>query len=92
MTARANGWDPASGSGVTATFGALARAVATNKGLMSDAFAEPMVRAIGLEYFVRVIDDDVFSDDGGDNPAMLGLIDVLAAHTRFVDEYLAGEN
>lgn len=88
--ARAHGgWDPASGTGVTATFGALARAMATNKGLISDAFAEPMVRAIGLEYFVRVVDDDVFSDDGGDNPAMRGLIDILAAHTRFVDEYLA---
>jgi len=82
-------WDPASGVGVTATFGALARAVATNKGLMNDAFAEPLVRAVGVEYFIRVIEDDLFSDDGGNNPAMTGLLDIFAAHTRFLDEFLA---
>jgi methyltransferase (TIGR00027 family) len=89
--ARANddGWDPVSGAGVTATFGALARAVATNKGLMNDAFAEPLVRAVGAEYFIRVLGDDPFSDDEGENPAMTGLIDILAAHARFVDEFLA---
>jgi methyltransferase (TIGR00027 family) len=82
-------WDPAGGAGVAATFGALARAVATNKGLMNDAFAEPLVRAVGAEYFIRVLSDDPFSDDDGENPAMAGLIDILAAHTRFVDEFLA---
>ena len=82
-------WDPASGAGVTATFGALARAVATNKGLMNDAFAEPLVRAAGVDYFVRVITDDLFSNDHGGDPVMTGLIDILAAHTRFVDDFLA---
>ena len=82
-------WDPASGVGVTATFGAVARAVATNKGLMNDPFAEPLVRAVGVDYFIRVVKDDLFSDDDGDNPAMTGLIDILAAHTRFLDEFLA---
>jgi methyltransferase (TIGR00027 family) len=91
MMARAgdDSWDPASGAGLTATFGALARALATNKGLMNDPFAEPLVRAVGVDYFIRVITDDLFSDDDGDNPAMTGLIDILAAHTRFVDEFLA---
>ena len=89
--ARANGdgWDPASGAGATAAFGALARAVATNKGLMNDTFADPLVRAAGVEYFIRVVDDGLFSDDGGNDPMMTGLIDILAAHTRFVDEFLA---
>jgi methyltransferase (TIGR00027 family) len=82
-------WDPASGVGVTTTFGALARAVATNKGLMNDAFAESLVRAVGVDYFVRVVKNDLFSDDDGDNPAMTRLIDILAAHTRFLDEFLA---
>jgi methyltransferase (TIGR00027 family) len=81
--------DPTGGVGVTAAFGALARAVATNKGLMNDAFAEPLVRAVGVEYFVRVVDDDLFSDDGGADWTMTALIDILAAHTRFLDEYLA---
>jgi methyltransferase (TIGR00027 family) len=83
------GRDLASVVGVTATFGALARAVATNKGLINDAFAEPLVRAVGADYFVRVVEDDLFSDDDGADPVMTGLIDILAAHTRFVDEFLA---
>lgn len=85
------GWDPASGAGATATFGALARAVGTSKGLINDAFAEPLVRAVGADYFIRVVDGDLFAadDDGGENPVMAGLIDILAAHTRFVDEFLA---
>ena len=82
-------WNPAGGAGLTATFGALARALATNKGLMNDPFAEPLVRAVGVDYFIRVLTDDLFSDDYGDNPAVTGLIDILAAHTRFVDEFLA---
>ena len=82
-------WDPATGVGVTATFGAVARAVATNKGLMNDAFAEPLVKAVGVDHFIRVVGNERFSADDGDDPVMTGLIDILAAHTRFVDEFLA---
>jgi O-methyltransferase involved in polyketide biosynthesis len=39
-------WDRATGVGMTATFGAAARAVASNKGLIDDPFAEPVVRAV----------------------------------------------
>ncbi|MCV7378498.1 SAM-dependent methyltransferase [Mycobacterium alsense] len=84
-----NGWDPASSEGVNAAFGAVVRAVATNKGLIDDPFAEPLVRAVGAEYFIRVVGDDLFSADDGADPVMTGLIDVLAAYTRFVDEFLA---
>ncbi|BAX90762.1 putative S-adenosyl-L-methionine-dependent methyltransferase [Mycobacterium shigaense] len=44
-------WDPATGVGMTATFGAVVRAVATNKGLLDDPFAERLVRAAGVHYF-----------------------------------------
>jgi len=74
---------------VTATFGAAARAVATDKGLLNDPFAEPLLCAVGIEYLTRAIKDDVFAADGGDDPAMTALMDALAAHTRFVDEFLA---
>ncbi|HTQ19307.1 class I SAM-dependent methyltransferase [Mycobacterium sp.] len=82
-------WDPTTGVGMTATFGAAARAVATNKGLLQDPFAEPLVRAVGVEYFTRLIENELFSDDGGDNARMTGLIDILVAHTRFLDHFLA---
>jgi methyltransferase (TIGR00027 family) len=82
-------WDPATGVGMTATFGAVARAVGTNKGLVDDPFAEQLVRAAGVDYFTRVIEDQRYADHGGGSPVMTGLIDVLAVHARFVDDYLA---
>jgi methyltransferase (TIGR00027 family) len=82
-------WGPATGVGVTATFDAVARAVATHKGLMNDAFAEPLVRAAGVEYFIRVVNDEPFWAGDREELVMRGLIDILAAHTRFLDEYLA---
>lgn len=75
--------------GVTATLGAAARAVATNKGLMDDPFAERLVGAAGVHNVVRMIKDERFAADDGDAAAMNGLMDALAAHTRFVDEFLA---
>jgi methyltransferase (TIGR00027 family) len=83
-------WDPAIGVGMTATFGAVARAVATNKGIINDPFAEPLVRAAGVEYFTRVVENERYAADGDDNPVMTGLIDILAVHARFLDEFLAG--
>jgi methyltransferase (TIGR00027 family) len=82
-------WDPATGVGLTATFGAVARAVGTNKGLINDPFAEQLVRAAGVDYFTRVIEDQRCADDGGRSAVTTGLIDVLVVHARFVDEYLA---
>jgi methyltransferase (TIGR00027 family) len=74
---------------VTATFGAAARAVATDKGLLNDPFAEPLLSAVGIEFLTRAIRDHVFAEDDGDDPAMTALLDALAAQTRFVDEFLA---
>ncbi len=71
---------------MTAAFAAAARAVATGKGLLNDPFAEPLVRAAGVDHFVRMIDDDRFAADDTGNPRFL---DVCAAHTRFVDEFVA---
>ncbi|OBF07164.1 SAM-dependent methyltransferase [Mycobacterium sp. ACS4054] len=76
----------AAGVAVTAAFGAAARAVATNKGLLNDPFAEPLVRAAGVAQLARVIDDDRFAADDAGGPRFL---DLCAAHTRFVDEFVA---
>ncbi len=74
---------------MTATFGAAARAVATDTGLMDDPFAEPLVRANGVRHFVRLIDDHRFAGDDGVDPVTAALMGILAAHTRFVDGFLA---
>jgi methyltransferase (TIGR00027 family) len=82
-------WDPTTGVGSTATFGAVVRAVATNKGLINDPFAEPLVRAAGVEYFTRIVDDARYAADDRDKDLMTGIIDILATHTRFLDAFLA---
>lgn len=81
-------WDPATGVGMTATFGAVVRAVATNKGLIDDPFAERLVRAAGVHYFTQMVANELYSDDGA-NSVTAGLIAVLGAHTRFLDDFLA---
>ena len=49
-------WDLASSVGVTATMVAAARAVATRgpNPLINDQFAEPLVRAVGIDFFTRM--------------------------------------
>lgn len=81
-------WDPATGVGMTATFGAVARAVGTNKGLLNDPFAEALVRAAGVAYFVQLIEDEQYAADGGNDPVMSGMLNILAVHGRFLDEFL----
>jgi methyltransferase (TIGR00027 family) len=82
-------WNPATGDGLATTFDAVVRAVATNKGLIDDPFAERLVRAAGVDYFTRVIDDERYADDGGGDPIVAGLISVQAAYGKFSDEFLA---
>lgn len=48
-------WDLATSVGATATMVAAARAVATraDNPLIDDPFAEPLVRAVGIDFFTR---------------------------------------
>lgn len=52
-------WDLASSVGLTATMVAAARAVAGRApgALVNDQFAEPLVRAVGVDFFVRMAAD-----------------------------------
>jgi O-methyltransferase involved in polyketide biosynthesis len=49
-------WDLASSVGATATMVAAARAAATRRPrpVITDEFAEPLVRAVGLDLFTRL--------------------------------------
>ncbi|CAM2742363.1 class I SAM-dependent methyltransferase [Mycobacterium intermedium] len=80
-------WDPATGVGVTATFGAAVRAVATSRGLMHDPYADPLVRAAGVEYFTQVIDGKTLGFD--ESPDAEKLMEILVLHAQFLDNYLA---
>ena len=67
-TGRTDGdsWGPASSVGATATMVAASRAVASQgpDALLDDPLADPLVRAVGLDPFVRIIDGEIdFEDD-----------------------------
>ena len=55
-------WDLASSVGATATMVAVQRVLADREGLIDDPFAEPLVRAVGLEFFTRALDGEIELD------------------------------
>ena len=81
-------WDPATGVGATATLVATARALATRAGLINDPFAEPLVSAVGIEFFTKVASGELALSDLGDNDGMALLTDLFAVRTRFFDTFL----
>lgn len=92
-TARFDGdtWDLASSVGITATGVAAARAIASRADhpLINDPFAEPLVRAVGMDLFTRLASGDVTPEDFGDEAPMdmARMADNMAARTRFFDDF-----
>ncbi|GFG52033.1 SAM-dependent methyltransferase [Mycolicibacterium agri] len=52
-------WDLASSVGSTATMVASQRVLAHREGLIDDPFAEPLVRAVGVDFFIKALDGEV---------------------------------
>ena len=82
-------WDLASSVGATATAVAARRALAS-KGpdpLIDDPFAEPLVRAVGVEAFIRMMNGEIETpeDDPAFTPRRLG--EGMAVRTRFFDSF-----
>ncbi|OBK70510.1 class I SAM-dependent methyltransferase [Mycobacterium sp. 1274761.0] len=59
-------WDLASSVGATATMVAAQRVLAHREGLIDDPFAEPLVRAVGLDFFVKILDGEIDMADLAD--------------------------
>ena len=81
-------WDLASSVGATATMVATSRALASRgpEPLLDDPFAEPLVRAVGLAPFVRILDGEVSLEDD----PMLNRktrTEQMAVRTRFFDDF-----
>ena len=82
-------WDLASSVGATATAVAARRAMAS-KGpnpLIDDPFAEPLVNAVGVEAFIKMMNGDIELTD--DDPAFTSqrLAEGMAVRTRFFDNF-----
>lgn len=85
-------WDLATSVGATATMVAAGRARATRSGLIHDRFAEPLVRAVGIDFFTRWSTGELASADVDDPQAAWGMqrmTDLLAARTQYIDAFFA---
>jgi methyltransferase (TIGR00027 family) len=85
-------WDLATSVGATATMVAAARAIATraDNPLIDDRFAEPLVRAVGVDFFTRWATNDLTAADLDDDESSWRLEhmpDAMAARTRFFDSF-----
>src|SRR3984893_9527304 len=93
-------WDLASSVGVTATMVAAARAMATraDRPLINDPFAEPLVKAVGVDLLARLASgelnpaelNDVHDGSTGSAGAMSRMADNMAVRTKFFDEFFLG--
>ncbi|OBB77308.1 class I SAM-dependent methyltransferase [Mycobacterium sp. 852014-52144_SCH5372336] len=90
-------WDLASSVGATATMVAAARAIASTgaDALISDPYAEPLVRAVGVDFFTRLASGELtledLDDDASDGATvgMARMTDNMAVRTKFFDEFFA---
>jgi methyltransferase (TIGR00027 family) len=85
-------WNLATSVGATATMVAAARAIATkaDNALIEDHFAEPLVRAVGVEFFTRWASGelDAADVDYDESSWKLGhMPDAMAVRTRFFDAF-----
>lgn len=90
-------WDLASSVGATATMVAAARAIAStgDDALISDPYAEPLVRAVGVDFFTRLASGELKLEDldgdtsDGATVGMARMTDNMAVRTKFFDEFFA---
>ncbi|CQD07921.1 methyltransferase, putative, family protein [Mycobacterium lentiflavum] len=85
-------WDLATSVGATATMVAAGRARATKDELIDDRFAEPLVRAVGVDFFTRWANAELDAadvDEPGAPWGMQRMTDLLAARTRYIDAFFA---
>ncbi len=85
-------WDLATSVGATATMVAAARAIATkaDQPVIEDRYAEPLVRAVGVDFFTRWVAGDLVAGDVDDAESSWKLEHMpaaMAARTRFFDSF-----
>ncbi len=87
-------WDLASSVGATATMVAVSRALATEDTdpIINDPYAAPLVRAVGIDFFTRVVDGDIDPGDAGEDGTgeLQTETDSLAVRTKFFDDFFTG--
>lgn len=84
----ADTWDLASSVGATATMVAAARAIASAEKdpLINDPYAADLVRAVGVDFFTKLVDGEVDLDGDLAEGAAL-MTGVMAVRTKFFDDF-----
>jgi len=84
-------WDLANSVGATATMVAAARAAATKhpQPVIDDPYAEPLVRAVGVDVFNRIASGELDFNEADGGVGIPRMTDVFAARARFYDDYFA---
>ncbi|OBF39112.1 SAM-dependent methyltransferase [Mycolicibacterium peregrinum] len=84
----ADSWDLASSVGATATMVAAARAMASAEPdpLINDPYAADLVRAVGVEFFTKLVDGEIDLDGELADGAAL-MTGVMAVRTKFFDDF-----
>src|SRR6185437_9298845 len=78
-------WDLATSVGATATMVAASRALATDRGFIDDPYAADLVRAAGLDVYIRLVNGEIPRDEGSEfDPDRMAR--AMACRTRFFDE------
>jgi methyltransferase (TIGR00027 family) len=84
-------WDLASSVGATATMVAAGRAMASQApdALINDPFAAPLVRAVGVDFFTKMVDGELDTSGVGDDPSLnlKAMIDGMGLRTKFFDDF-----
>lgn len=83
-------WDLASSVGATATMIAASRALASRAPdpLLDDRFADPLVRAVGHPFFVRMLDGEIPLESDDMPLTLQQRREQIAVRTRFFDDFL----
>jgi methyltransferase (TIGR00027 family) len=79
-------WDLASSVGATATMVAAQRALAHREKLIDDPYAEPLVRAVGHDFFTRMLDGDIDFSDVEPTFTPRRAAEGMTVRTRFFDQ------
>ncbi|MCV7350121.1 SAM-dependent methyltransferase [Mycobacterium parmense] len=79
-------WDLATSVGATATMVAAQRALASDESLIDDPYAAPLVRAAGIDVYVRLVNGEIpVGPDTEFDP--LRMAQGMACRTRFYDQF-----
>jgi methyltransferase (TIGR00027 family) len=79
-------WDLATSVGATATMVAAQRALSADAGFIEDPYAAPLVRAVGIDVYVRLVNGEIpVGEDSEFDPHRMA--QGMACRTRFYDQF-----